>query len=86
VEPLLQLPKGQELVKTVRNPATYEQPQDPPSETMHNYSTQPVERLKQTSNAHISPTNTYAGPGYDDDGRLEEASNTLASNRQRNLL
>jgi hypothetical protein len=48
---------------------------------MQNYSIQSADRARQSSNAHISPTNTYAGPGYDDDGRLEEASNTLVSLR-----
>jgi hypothetical protein len=48
---------------------------------MHDYSIQPTERPRLNSNAHVSPTNTYVGPGYEDDGRLEEASNTLASIR-----
>jgi hypothetical protein len=82
VEALLQLPKGQELAETVQNPTTYEPAQASPSATMHNYSIQPADRPRRTSNAHIiSPTNTYAGPGYDEDGRLEEPSNTLASFR-----
>lgn len=81
VEALLQLPKGQDLAETVRNPAPYEPPQASPPAALLNYSMLPADRPRQPSNAHISPTNTYAAPGYDDDGRLEEASYTLASLR-----